>query len=100
MVRYYMKINIKYLRLIYRMFEQLRSFINYVKCSFRCCNQSEPESEPETPKSYLDSAQPRSSFFQDVKTEAIKINSQSVPEIKINEGTPILNKKLKSSMSI
>ena len=97
-----MKINIKYLDVIYRMIEQLRSFINYVRCSFRCCNQREPESVPETPKSYLETNQSHSAFFQDInaqksaETKSIKINRPSVQSVAIiNEGTPILNKKVK-----
>ena len=100
-----MKINIKYLDVIYRMFEQLRSFINYVRCSFRCCNQREPESVPETPKSYLETNQSHSAFFQDInaqksaETKSIKINRPSVQSVAIiNEGTPILNKKVKPTV--
>ena len=94
-----MRLNKYYLDLVYRMFEQLRYFINNVKCSFRCCNKSEPESTPDTPAPYDENniQNHRPSFFQDISAETPSINIKrvTIPEIPLNEGTPILKKRPK-----
>ena len=101
-----MKLNQYYLDIVYRMFDQLRYIINNIRCSFRCCNKSEPESEPDTPAPHHECAPSKknSAFFPDINaseitTPSINIRRATIPDSNVNEGTPILRKKQSLSVN-